>query len=112
MKLLKALYGTLKAALHFYNKLKATLIKKGFIINPYDVCVANKNINGNQFTCVWHVDDIKLSHKDPNEVTKMIRWFKSEFEDDGIGKVRVSRGKKTQVFRNESGFHQKREGQN
>ena len=30
-------------------------------MNPYDACVANKMINGKQFTIVWHVDDLKAS---------------------------------------------------
>ena len=42
------------------------------MLNPYDNCVANKIINGSQFTIVWHVDDLKLSHVDPDEVTKII----------------------------------------
>ena len=37
---------------------------------------------------------MKLSHEDEHEVTKMIEWFKSEFEDKEIGLVKVSRGKK------------------
>ena len=37
----------------------------GFVINPYDLCVANKVINGSQFTIMWHVDDLKMSHIDP-----------------------------------------------
>lgn len=36
VKLNKALYGTLKAALFFFKKLTAELIKMGFTINPYD----------------------------------------------------------------------------
>ena len=37
----------------------------GFVINPYDPCVANKIINGSQFMIIWHVDDLKMSHADP-----------------------------------------------
>ena len=91
---MKALYGTLKAALLFYKKLKKAITEIGCIINPYDVCVANKVINGSQFTIAWHVDDLKLSHNNADEVTKMIKWFKSKFEDEHIGLVKVSRGKK------------------
>ena len=36
----------------------------GFVINPYDLCVVNKVINGSQFTITWHVDDLKMSHID------------------------------------------------
>ena len=29
-------------------------------------------INGSQMTVTWHVDDLKISHKDEKEVTKFI----------------------------------------
>ena len=41
----------------------------GFKINPYDPYVANKVINGEQLTIFWHVDDLKVSHKDENVVS-------------------------------------------
>ena len=50
VELLKALYGTLKAALLFWKLLSKKLVKWGFEINPYDWCVANKTINGKQCT--------------------------------------------------------------
>jgi hypothetical protein len=63
VRLLKALYGTLQAALLFWEDLSGFLINKlGFKPNPYDSCVMNKTINGRQCTAVWHVDDIKMSH--------------------------------------------------
>ena len=46
VKLQKALYGRLKLALLFYHKLWGDIHAKGFEINPYDLCVANKTING------------------------------------------------------------------
>ena len=68
----KAMYGTLKAALLWYNLLAETLTKEGFEVNPYDPYVANKIICGSKFTVCWCVDDLKLSHTQPDEVTKMI----------------------------------------
>ena len=44
------IYGTLKAALLFYKKFQKDIEAKGFIINPYDRCVANRIINGHQMT--------------------------------------------------------------
>ena len=41
-----ALYGTVRAALLWYNLLTSTLLKMGFKLNPYDLCVANSTING------------------------------------------------------------------
>ena len=71
----EGLYGMLRSALLFYNKLQQDLETKDFIINLYDPCIANKMINGHQMTVVWHVDDLKISHKHPWEVTKMILWL-------------------------------------
>ena len=87
----KALYGTLKAALLFYNKLVEVLLSWGFELNPYDPCVANKMINGNQCTILWHVDDLKISHVDPVEVTKIINMMSSVFGKEAP--LTVRRGK-------------------
>ena len=66
----KSLYGLLDTALVFYKKLVADLKAYGFKVNPYDPCVSNMDINGSQMTVFWHVDDLKVSHKVPFEVTK------------------------------------------
>jgi hypothetical protein len=75
VKMSKALYGMLKSALWFYKKLKVDLEHYGFIINPYDPCVANAMINGKQMTVTWHVDDLKVSHEDPAEITKFANYL-------------------------------------
>ena len=59
VELTKALYGQLKAALLFYNKFVKDIKKLGFVLNPYDPCVANRIANGSQQTICWHVDDVK-----------------------------------------------------
>ena len=73
MKLEKALYGTLRAALLFWRKLSSKLVEWGFEINPYDWCVANKMVNGRQLTVLWHVDDLKISHVDESAVRDVIK---------------------------------------
>jgi len=96
VKVLNALYGMLKAALMFYRKFVTDIKSIGFELNPYDPCMANKMINGKQFTIVWHVDDLKISHAEPKVVDGMIAWLKHKYEqlfDDGSGKMRISRGK-------------------
>jgi len=69
---LKAIYGTLMAALLFNKKWVKDIKSIGFVVNPYDPCVANKIVNEKQFTLVWHVDDVKMSHADTPEVDKFI----------------------------------------
>ena len=79
VRLERALYGTLKAARLFWEKLTSKLQEWGFETNPYDSCVANKTFDGKQCTVVWHVDDIKISHADPKIVDQVIELLESEF---------------------------------
>ena len=46
LETLRALYGCIESALRWYELYSETLSKEGFIINPYDKCVANKIITG------------------------------------------------------------------
>jgi hypothetical protein len=45
-----ALYGTMVASLLYYRKFVKSLTDIYFAINPYDPCVANKTIEGDQIT--------------------------------------------------------------
>jgi hypothetical protein len=96
--LTKALYGTLQAALLFWQNLSTQLQEWGYVINPYDFCVANKIINGKQCTIVWHVDDLKISHVDPKVVTTMLNLLDEKYGQEIVGGVRApitfTRGKK------------------
>ena len=87
-----ALYGTLKAALLFWKKLSESLKLRGFTINPYDWCIANKTINGKHCTIVWHVDDLKASHVDAKVNDGFLEWLKKTYGDEEIGKVKAVRG--------------------
>ena len=88
VRLVKALYGCIQSALRWYELFSSTLEKQGFTLNPYDMCVANKNVDGKQLTVAWYVDDLKISHKDSEVVTSTIRFLESKF-----GKMTVTRGK-------------------
>ena len=88
VRLLKALYGCVRSALLWYILFSGTLKKHGFVLNPYDPCVANKIINDKQCTIAWYVDDTKISHVDSNVVTSIIEMIESHF-----GKMTVTRGR-------------------
>jgi hypothetical protein len=88
VKMLKAMYGLMRAALLFYLKLRADLEEYGFAMNEYDPCVANKMINGKQLTVTWHVDDLKASHEDEFELTKLVMFLAKKYGD----KITVNRG--------------------
>jgi len=77
VQLKKALYGRLQAALLFWKKLSSTLQVWRLIINPFDQCVANKNVNGAQFTVIWYGDVLKISHKRSTIVTAIIKQLKN-----------------------------------
>jgi hypothetical protein len=62
VRLTKALYGTLQAALLFWKDLTGYLQELGFILNPYNNCITKKTIDGTQFTILWHMDNLKISH--------------------------------------------------
>ena len=79
VKLRKALYGTLQAALLFWQLLSDTLIERRFRLNAYDKCVANKTINSKQCTIIWHVDDLKILHIDPKVVNDIIKKLEDKF---------------------------------
>jgi hypothetical protein len=82
-----ALYGCLRSALLFYKNLVKDLKRKSFKLNIYDPCVANKMARGKKFTMLWHVDDLKMSHMEYDEVTS-IDWLKGIYGD-----MKVFRGK-------------------
>ena len=54
VELVKALFGTIRAALIFWRKFTKQLIEWGFTVNPYDWCVANNQVQGSQLTITWH----------------------------------------------------------
>ncbi len=72
---LNAVYGTMVAALLYYKKFVKSLTNKGFKLNPYDGCVANKIIKGKQMTICFHVDDCKISHVSTKVVDETIAWL-------------------------------------
>ena len=72
VKLQKVLYGLMRASLLFYRKLRKELEEYGFVVNPYDPCVANKDVgNGEQLTVIWHVDNLMTSCAVNFELTKL-----------------------------------------
>ena len=69
VRLSKALYGMLRAALLLYKRLRSDLEDRGFVVKPYDPCVSNNMEDRSQMTVCWHVDDLKISHRDEEMVT-------------------------------------------
>ena len=80
MHIMKAIYGLHVSAVVFYQELTTDLTKYSFEINPYDPCVANKQVEGKQMTSSWNVDDLKISHASSKVVDEFIKWIKPRME--------------------------------
>ena len=52
----------MRASLLFCRKLGRGLEEFGFVVNPYDPCVVNKDVgNGEQMTIIWHINNLMAS---------------------------------------------------
>lgn len=78
-RLNKALYGTLKVTLLFYKNLTAKITSWGYEVNPDDPCVANKTMNDKQCTIMWHMDYLKISHKDEAVVHQVVEDLDAKY---------------------------------
>ena len=87
LQMTKALYRCLQLVLLWYNLFHSTLEDMGFVLNKYDPCVANKMINGKQFTIGWWVDDNAMTHVDMEGMNDIIDGIK-----DKIEKMTITRG--------------------
>lgn len=79
VELKRSIYGCIEAAILWYEMYKK--VKKGmrFEINLYDLCVANKVINGTQCTICFYVDDNKISHIDVNVIKEVVKELEKHF---------------------------------
>jgi hypothetical protein len=75
-----AMYGTMVASILYYRKFVKSLADVGFIINPYNPCVANKIIEGKQMTICFHVDNFNLSHRKKKVMDNMIEYLREQYE--------------------------------
>jgi len=74
----------LQSSLLYYKKFRADIEKIGFVVNPYDSCVANREVNGSQQTVTWHVDDLKSSHLDTKVNDEFLVWLQEMYGDTTI----------------------------
>ena len=75
----KAIYGTLLGSRLFYDKLTGQIKDWGFEQNNYDECTWNTTVEGEQLTCQFHVDDLKLSHVNQKVLDAFVEKLKSVF---------------------------------
>ena len=80
-----ALYGMLVAALLWYKKFRSDLEQ------PYDTCVANKQVKRNQHTVQFYIDDLMSRHIDSTVNHELAKWLNKMHVKHGA--VKVSCGK-------------------
>lgn len=91
VEMLKALNSMLTSSILYYKNFRKDIERIGYIVNPYDPCVANCVIKGSQQTVTWH-DDLKSSHKKPKGNDDFNEWLTKKNASDGIGKLKVVDG--------------------
>ena len=82
-KITKAIYRRLLGAILFYKKLREVLTEMGFQSNKYNEYTFNKMIDGCQCTIQVHVDNLKLSHVQQDELNKIINQLNIVFGSNG-----------------------------
>jgi hypothetical protein len=87
----RAIYGMLISAVLWYRKFRADLEEFGFAFNPYDPCVANREVRGSQHTICFHVDDCKSSHKLRTVNEEFLKWSNDVYGK--FGEVKATFGK-------------------
>jgi hypothetical protein len=91
--MLRALYGMLVASILYYKKFCKDIEGIGFHVNPYNPCVANRQVKGKQHqTVTWHVDDLKSSHVYLEVKDKFYEWLETTYGLEELGHVTTTRG--------------------
>ena len=80
VRLKKVLYGCLKSALLFYEKLVGYLETYGLRTNPYGPCMANKMVGRKQLTVCWHMENPNISCVDTNKMKKLYSGYSQNME--------------------------------
>ena len=61
-------------------------------MNPYYSCVSKKQVAGSKLIVLWHVDNLKVSHADPNKVPNYLQLLNTTYEKNNP--ITITWGKK------------------
>ena len=81
VKLEKALYGCIESAKLWYDLLSASLQSIGYIKNPIDPCIFNKDYRGSQCTVAVYVDDLMVTCKEPAAIKELEDFLRDKFQE-------------------------------
>ena len=77
----KALYGLIESANLWHKTLTKVLIDDGFVPNPCDPCVLNRESVGIQTTVVIYVDDLLVTCKDRTHIAAVKNLIELHFDE-------------------------------
>jgi hypothetical protein len=80
VKLTRALYGCIESAKLWYREISNTLRSIGYVQNPKDICVFNKEVQGVQCTITLHVDDLMVTSINEKLIDEVMDTLKSKYE--------------------------------
>ena len=69
----KVMFGNINTSVLFWMNISVKLKKLGFKLNLHDRFLMNKKIDGKHCNILWHANNIKFSHVDPNLVTNLLK---------------------------------------
>lgn len=81
VKLTKALYGCLESAKLWYDSICGTLESDGFVRNPKEPCVFNKDVGGKQLTVCVYVDDLFVTCESEEAILELVNILKKKYSD-------------------------------
>ena len=81
VKLKRALYGCVQSSKLWFDKLCHVLRDIGFVANPYDDCVFNKAVDGEQITVCFHVDDLLVTCRSDDVIKQFESDLKKRFSE-------------------------------
>ena len=89
IQMLKALYGMMVSSLLFYRHFRKDLDSMGYVVNPNDIFVANRNIEGTQQTITWHLDNVNVNHKSAKVNKEFCEWCETKYGSKSNGHVKT-----------------------
>ena len=81
VKLEKALYGCIESAKLWYDLLAASLQSIGYVKNPIDPCIFNKDFTGDQCTVAVYVDDLFVTCRCESAIKELEDFLRGKFEE-------------------------------
>ena len=72
------IYSMLESILVWYWEFQSDIEELGFVLNPYDACVANHMVD-RQHTIHFHVDDLLISHLNPKPNDQFVKQLNTKY---------------------------------